>query len=364
MTAPFTPVVHGLDWQAVAFHNQMRSALDERRAAIGLASAFPALGTGADLQAAAIYSALQSGMESICTEFLNHTGGDANFPAWYTLASWRAAAGLGAGFRRATTWGAYSYGTMQAGDIIGPWVFQDIQRGLSALQWTFRRPWDSPGYTHQYGIGWQRSLIVKPEDYLVEPFPEDEPSTLCTDLRDAFISRYNLGGSSVNTQPGLWGEMVSVELRHGVDWLDSYWQQTAQFDAGTSACSVSAAPAPFIPVLWGLLCNFTLPVEAPYADLRLLTDLTDPVPDRLLYKQGYSAPLTVYNHISGIIRLNQAGATGGSWSHPRVKDCLAAKDFVTSSTELVPIGCPVDSYAGGQGMLPGVLFKWQFTNSG
>ena len=52
------------------------------------------------------------------------------------------AAGLNpAGFRRVREWDGisaptYEYGATQVGDIIGPWIFEDIQKGLSALRWT------------------------------------------------------------------------------------------------------------------------------------------------------------------------------------------------------------------------------------
>lgn len=41
------------------------------------------------------------------------------------------------GFRRATDQGSeFSYGYAQAGDIIGSWIYEDIEAGFSALKWT------------------------------------------------------------------------------------------------------------------------------------------------------------------------------------------------------------------------------------
>jgi hypothetical protein len=60
----------------------------------------------------------------------------------YTLATFRSVAGLPEdGFRRATAWNGvddptWSYGVMQAGDIIGPWIFEDLQAAFDALRWT------------------------------------------------------------------------------------------------------------------------------------------------------------------------------------------------------------------------------------
>ena len=54
-----------------------------------------------------------------------------------------AAAGLPpTGFRRATAWDGvtdpvWQYGQMQAGDIIGPWIIEDLQKLLSVLRWGF-----------------------------------------------------------------------------------------------------------------------------------------------------------------------------------------------------------------------------------
>jgi hypothetical protein len=65
----------------------------------------------------------------------------------YTLSTWRTEAGIADGFRRATTWptdwtdyadAAYSYGPIQAGDIRGPWIFEDLQKAFDALRWTAR----------------------------------------------------------------------------------------------------------------------------------------------------------------------------------------------------------------------------------
>jgi hypothetical protein len=66
---------------------------------------------------------------------------------YFTLATWRTAAGLNeSGFRRVpegVEWNGdddpvWSYGQMQAGDIIGPWIFEDLQKGFGALKWTAR----------------------------------------------------------------------------------------------------------------------------------------------------------------------------------------------------------------------------------
>ncbi|MDD5486484.1 MAG: hypothetical protein PHW65_02895 [Dehalococcoidales bacterium] len=55
---------------------------------------------------------------------------------YFTVATWRDAAGLDDGFRRVTAEGSNTYGYAQAGDEIGSWIFEDIQKGFSALKYT------------------------------------------------------------------------------------------------------------------------------------------------------------------------------------------------------------------------------------
>lgn len=79
---------------------------------------------------------------------------------FYTLERWREVAGLNAsGYRRATVWDGineptYEYGTMQRGDVIGPWIFEDLQKAYSALRWSSTpSTTSSPVYTRTYSRG-------------------------------------------------------------------------------------------------------------------------------------------------------------------------------------------------------------------
>lgn len=88
---------------------------------------------------------LQGWLESKCVRYVDNVSGplaeDGKSILFFTLASWRAAAGLNAaGFTRKT--GEMealttSYGLVQAGDVRGPWMFEELQKGLSALKWTY-----------------------------------------------------------------------------------------------------------------------------------------------------------------------------------------------------------------------------------
>jgi len=144
MPDPFTPPA-GAAWQALL--DELTIAWSERRRALGQSAYTPE--AGRDVQDAAYWTAMQTWLETYCTAFVDHLQGPLNEAQtgfrMFTQATWRAAAGLPAdGFRRATEWDGqadpdWAYGRMAAGvpaDIIGPWIFEDLQRGLSALRWT------------------------------------------------------------------------------------------------------------------------------------------------------------------------------------------------------------------------------------
>ena len=132
---------------------------------------------------------LQGNLERICDNFVNshdHPGnwdGDAwgdDGPPLYTLATWRTAIGLlGDGFRRVPggSWpadwtdyadAAYEHGFVQEGDIIGPWLFKDLQDGLNLLVWTRLRPsWDGMHRRgqEQLGANWAAAKAAAETDY-------------------------------------------------------------------------------------------------------------------------------------------------------------------------------------------------------
>ena len=110
--------------------------------------------TAIEVQGVTYWTELQAWLESYCASFIDHISGPLNvgqtgFLFW-TLANWRTEAGLNAtGFRRSTDNGAtFSYGQMQRGDHIGPWIFEDLQKGFSALRWQGSNdPVWTPGFT-------------------------------------------------------------------------------------------------------------------------------------------------------------------------------------------------------------------------
>lgn len=84
---------------------------------------------------------LQQELETLAPFYINSVSGplNANHTSflYFTLATWRAAAGLNAsGFRRSVNGTTFVYGLAQVGDVISAWIFEDLQKGLGALKWT------------------------------------------------------------------------------------------------------------------------------------------------------------------------------------------------------------------------------------
>jgi len=86
------------------------------------------------------FASLQQELESLAPMYIDHENGPLTDMGdeflYFDLDSWRAAAGLNAsGFRRSTDGTTFYYGQMQAGDIIGSWIIEDLQAGFGALKW-------------------------------------------------------------------------------------------------------------------------------------------------------------------------------------------------------------------------------------
>ena len=151
-----------MDWAAVSFINEFDEAYSERRQAKYL-SPWSNTTAGTDVQAVSFWTTFQDWITTYCTGFVQSHDADGSIRAWncydgetampgWTIANLMESASGGAAgagqkhFRRATTiptdwtnWtdAAYSYGQMQAGDIIGPWIFKDLQEAFRRLIWSF-----------------------------------------------------------------------------------------------------------------------------------------------------------------------------------------------------------------------------------
>lgn len=156
MSTPFTAPA-GATWQSLL--NETTLAYSERRQAIGQAAYTPTAET--NVQSSAYWRILQEWLETNCTSFIDHVNGPLNDAGngflLFTRDSWRAAAGLNAnGFRRKygpkeslTT----DYGQMYSGDVIGPWIFEDLQKGFGALKWNVRVPGEKDSIIAYYKWG-------------------------------------------------------------------------------------------------------------------------------------------------------------------------------------------------------------------
>ena len=112
-----------------------------------------------------------------------------------TLAAWRIKAGITNGFRRATSYDPaadawtdyadpmYSYGTIQEGDVMGPWIVQDLQDGISAYSVAVyrtvgdigrvepRNKWDQDIGGADCDIAWTNACIAYAAKSWTDPNP-------------------------------------------------------------------------------------------------------------------------------------------------------------------------------------------------
>ena len=134
MSVPFT-TVSGSEWQSVDFVNELLLAFSERAtvtdrdydAYTGWPRPMPKdhIERGENIQEADFWAAIQYWMYIVMSSFINTGGGqlDKDPLTWSNFSySYHR-------FRRydGTTW---SQGYMQRGDVIGAWIFEDIQAGL------------------------------------------------------------------------------------------------------------------------------------------------------------------------------------------------------------------------------------------
>ena len=143
--------------------NQIVLAYSERRQCVG-DSAIDPLDAGDNAQDTAFWKGMQDWVTTNCVHWVNDydfsTSTEYDNPGEiaYTIATFKTQSELTGGssgvvgFRRATTWptdwtdyedAAYSYGPIEAGDIRGPWIYEDLQKAFDALRWTYAAGWES-----------------------------------------------------------------------------------------------------------------------------------------------------------------------------------------------------------------------------
>lgn len=133
------------DWSKQSFLNEIVAGLIERQRAVNL-SPQGLVAVGDDVQAASFLGGLQNSIYNLLSYFVDHRRG--NYSDMDGLPYWQAdypsndhfifdamAAGQ-VSWRRQVVEGTFATeGSLEAGDIIGPWLFDDLQRALQLLLW-------------------------------------------------------------------------------------------------------------------------------------------------------------------------------------------------------------------------------------
>ena len=155
----FTTIANGDDLQALALVNELYNAYSERNQAID-GAAINQLSAGTDIQNHTFWQTMQDWITTNCVSFVDDFAGLTSVMTTFPMLTANlvknsdhanligGSSGV-IGFRRVsganwpTDWtnyadAAYSYGPCQAGDIIGPWLWVDLQAAFKALKWTVR----------------------------------------------------------------------------------------------------------------------------------------------------------------------------------------------------------------------------------
>jgi hypothetical protein len=141
------------NWRSAAFINEIRAGIIERFAISGpepsdAPEPLPLAAVGDSAQSAtANFRYMQYAIERMAGAFLDHRAGDytglTEFPCWQVADSGAAHYLFGAfptpqvGWRRQVVRGTFvtGGGGAHVGDLIGPWLYEDLQRALALLLW-------------------------------------------------------------------------------------------------------------------------------------------------------------------------------------------------------------------------------------
>lgn len=224
MASTFTNITTDTDLQDKDLHNELRAAFNERYYAHTESLLYSTdIVAGDDIQAQSYWQTYQDDLESMATSapWFDPTfdpDGETGIGNW-DIDAWRTAANIASGFRRVTgsSWPAdwtdyddpaYSYGTIQAGDIIGPWLFVDLQRGLSALThswWQLQELGQGITSAQRGGIGMdgdcQDALDAALADWLANSWAGSSLSASCSIFGEEVYSTHYFDGSRSKVQP-------------------------------------------------------------------------------------------------------------------------------------------------------------------
>lgn len=172
MSFEFTDISQGGDAQGITFANEIIQSYNEHNEVLGGPGFWPHIDLlvgGEDAQERTIWRCIQDFLEYNCDQFVDHVNGpfvegeSGTTLLYFTTASWRAAAGLNAlGFQTSTDGVNMQYSegpNIMAGHVRGRWNFTDLQKGLSALKYTYKAATlNSKAYRYAYStwpiVGW------------------------------------------------------------------------------------------------------------------------------------------------------------------------------------------------------------------
>lgn len=280
----WTPITSGVDWQAASFVNEYIAALNERKTVIGQSENLVAeVAAGDDISAATFWGepylgfgiGLQSQILAIAPFNFVDPSTASDLTGLTTAAFWTAStfkqaiAGNIGGFRRYTTHpddgGSVGYGIMQQGDIIGPWIFEDLQSALNKMVWKLgagswvnSTSWITPtktastlaaaqasalashpentstgtfspqsyAFVGRNGSSYSASLISRSADVRVSLYNGDDPSTKYACEVDWNINiipatEFSAGGESWITGPSVYSLLDTSSHAAGPTSLDS-----------------------------------------------------------------------------------------------------------------------------------------------
>lgn len=165
MSAVFTSPA-GASWQTLL--NEITLAYSERRQVLGQSAYIPV--AGRNVQQASYWRTFQEWIEENYINFINHLLSKGEFRS-FTLESFATAAGLNFhteddprlwrryapayGEWNGTTTPEWEYGQIQAGDVIGSWIFEDLQKAFSTCRWTnITKDLEAPVITEPVGCNY------------------------------------------------------------------------------------------------------------------------------------------------------------------------------------------------------------------
>lgn len=137
------------NWRSAAIVNEIRAGIRERQAALGVALIPLAVAGDSAQSAAQNFAAMQDAIAALIPGFCDHTASGGDYSGMAAVPVWQisddgadhyffdAFPAPQVGWRRQVVKGTFiaGGGGAAAGDIIGTWLFEDLQNALKLLRW-------------------------------------------------------------------------------------------------------------------------------------------------------------------------------------------------------------------------------------